>query len=557
MAGVAVLITITVYIAVAWGSGRPAFAMDEINMLGNSRVIAGETPVWELSGLGFMPGLAILLAPVWWFTSSATVVYVTGLILTSVLAVLTIWPLSHIVRWVGVSPTVSVVVASVIMVAPARSFYANFMLSESLLLLCLCILLLVARRASSSWTLTQAILLGLSVGLIVLSHGRAVAIAVAVGIWCLAQIRRDRIWLPILSAGTGVVASLGALWLYLICSKALYGDEARLDRLGEGPVRTLSDLVATGAGQLWYLTLAWPLVGVVGAAVVARRVRTDPVMLLLGLATVLTFVLSVQQIKTSDSPVRLDTWFYGRYNDPLWTVLAALGLAVLVRMRWPLVNVVAVVATAVVGGLMYWTNVPRIPENMFWQAVHVPGVAPWLNTGDYATSGAQNWPWLSVMPTALTALLALLALIRFWLIPVLAALWITTGLLHDSGTQDEIAGPRPVHSDPWGVDKFPESARLGVEPELAMVINNIAYHASDQPVRRLEAQHAVGEVDVLWTRANASIPSADGAKVLANSASRFALVWVYPGPLQDQMDAEGLLTEAQPLFQDSDSPDGN
>ncbi len=545
VAALAVIGAALVYLIVAWGNAVPALWLDEINMLGNSRVLAGTTPEWELVGPGYMPGLALLMAPFWWFTSSAQAVYVAGLALTSVIALLTIWPLSKIVHHYGVSQRVAVVLASLIMVSPARSFLSNFMLSDSLLLLTICLVFLSARRLAADWALSSALILGLTTAASVLAHGRGVSVAIAVGLWCLYHLRQGRKSALILAVSTGLALSIGAFLLYRWLSESLYRSDTRLSIDQRIYEQDILDIAGTVSGQLWYLTLAWPLIAIAGVALVVHRWRLDPVSRLIVIAAVMTFALSVQQMQGSDTFNRLDTWFYGRYNDAVWTVIAAIGLALLTRVRWPAFNLLAVLGTVVVGAAMYLLQVPQIPKEMFWQAVHVPGVAPWLSTGNYSEQGDQNWMWLSTLPTLIAALFALLALVRFWLIPVLALMWVTLGLLHDQGTADLLVGDRSVNADPLGVSDLPQSARLGATSDLQSGANALVFFADQRQgqVALVDGPDAVGQVDLLWGSYKAPGPLAAGAKVHSERGSGSIVLWVYPGTVFDELASQGKLQD--------------
>jgi len=96
LAVVAVLVAAVLYAIIAWSARFPSIPLDEIMMVGNSRVIAGVSGHWTLFGGGYMPGLAILMAPAWWFTDSAVVVYQVGIWITVALSLLAILPLSAI-----------------------------------------------------------------------------------------------------------------------------------------------------------------------------------------------------------------------------------------------------------------------------------------------------------------------------------------------------------------------------------------------------------------------------------------------------------------------------
>ncbi len=166
---------------VAWGEAFPLLPFDEITMVGSSRVVAGQSP-WMLSDAGFMPGLAVLLAPAWWFTDDGLLVYRVGLWMTVALGLAAIWPLGELVVRTGFSRRAGVTIAAVVMIAPARALISNVMLSETALLLAVATLLVVADTFSRRPSVAHALALGAAMGATVLAHGRGVAVVVvAVG----------------------------------------------------------------------------------------------------------------------------------------------------------------------------------------------------------------------------------------------------------------------------------------------------------------------------------------------------------------------------------------
>ncbi|WP_084101424.1 hypothetical protein [Demequina sp. NBRC 110051] len=533
-----------VYVATAWGVETPAYALDEIVMVGNSRVLAQVDPTWQLVGAGFMPGLAVFMAPVWWLTHDPQVIYEVGIWLTVLFALVTIWPLSRVVRWFGATTSTSVTIAAVVMMAPSRTLLSNWLFSESLLLLWLTVLILATKRLSTRWDIRAALLFGVLVGAVVLSHGRGVAIALAAGVWCLTQLRRGRLKIPVIAASVAVVASVSAYGIYLYCTRSLFGADRRAalvaDSASHFAIDTVSGLVA---GQLWYVTLAWPLVGIVGAMVVIRRTRCDPAMIFVALAAFVLFMLSVNQmIGPGDGYNRIDTWFYGRYTDPIWTIFAAVGIAVVLRVRSVVLTSIAVGTTVLIGTAMWFLTVPHIPSNQFWEVVHIAGVAPWLSLANYADSGAQNWLWLSYEPAVVALLLGVLAWIGYWLLPTLAVLWVGLTYAGDTRGIGIVQGPREAgDGEPVGM-QFPDQVAIGADPRLGQRINSLAMAYGDRPIMIIDSDEALGEVDVIYTRAQDPAPAEDGAMVLTEADAGLQVMWVYPGPLQDQLQAEGRLS---------------
>ena len=157
---------------VAWGTVLPHFQADEVGMVGNSLRIAHPSTSWELMGGSYMPGLAFLMAPAWWFTDDAVTVFHVGLAINVALAGLSVWPLALVARDVGANRNLAVVAAGVVSVAPAMSLSSNYLMAEHLLVL------LTATTTHLAWRMSEhpsgrlAIALGSAAGLAFLAHGR-------------------------------------------------------------------------------------------------------------------------------------------------------------------------------------------------------------------------------------------------------------------------------------------------------------------------------------------------------------------------------------------------
>lgn len=544
----AVCLCALAYVWVAWGSFAPVIPLDEIVMLGESRSLAGESPAWSLAGSGFMPGLAILLTPVWWFTADAATVYVVGLWLTVAISLVAIWPLSSLARWAGLGPNGAVIAASLVLVAPARLLLSNVMLSESLLLLTLSTALVAGLRFAQRPSVLGAALLGLASAAAFVAHGRGIVVAIAVVAWSGIYWRRLR-WHGAIASLVAALASVVAFAIYRGATAGLLiGDSRTSNAVTNVLDRDLGDAIVVLIGQLWYAVFAWPAVVIVGSMLVVRRLRIQPFAALLGLIVLGSLVLSVAQVTHPDGVGPLDTWFYGRYMDPVWTILAALGVSAALRMRsWPMWLAV-VGCSAIVAGLMLFVAVPHIPVGVSWRDTHILGIAPWLSTEAVVLEEPQEWLLLCVMSVVFTALAVALMVVRAALVPVLGAAWLSLAVAYDTGQIDGGSGTRSIDADPLGMAAIPADQTVGVDAAVRLNLNPVTFASDGRTVILVDLEAGDAVPDVVYASILAAPARDAGARVLETSAGGALVAWIYPGDLYDQLDAEGLLLPEGEVF---------
>lgn len=540
-----VLVALATHVAVAWSAEYPRVSLDELVMVGYSHLAAGAQGDWLLEDMGFMPGLGLLMAPLWWFTDDPVLVYRLGIWLTVALSMLSLWPLSALAMRVGASRNAAVAISAVVIVAPARSLISNYLLSESLLVLTTATVLVLAARLSDRERYADAVLLGLAVGAAVLSHGRGVALALAIGIWTLTMVaRRPKVYL--IAGATAFVASLSAYAIYTSLTARLLVNDTRVSQtLGSAPDVDPIARVAALIGELWYPVLAWPAVVLFGALWVLGRLRADPWRRLLVLASLLTISLSLWQMNPGPHSLRPDVWYYGRYNDHLWTILAVIGLTVALRLRWPKASLAVVGGAALVSALMLVITVPRITTDGFWTDLHSMGISPWLSLDDFVSGRPQPWLLLCAFAVGLTAFVLAFAWFRATVLPVLLAFWAGLSVAHDAMAIDVRIGGRSGSVDYHGLQSLPEGIQIGVDENLGLTQNFIYFASGDHPVVRVDMEDVPDDVEVVYSAfINADAP-ADGARMLTTSAQMTVVAWVYPGELYNELDAEGLLVTAE------------
>lgn len=546
----AVVLAVAVNVGCALNARYPMVPLDEIVMVGNSRVLSMVEQPWSLGGQGFMPGLALLVAPAWWFTDDAVLVYRVGIWVAVALALLAIWPLSRIVRWAGASTTASVTIAAAVSCAPSRALLSNYLLAESLLLLATAILVVVSIRFFRRPSSRNAVILGISSGFVFLSHGRGIAILGAVGATLL--IAASRRWIPVkpmlIAAAVGVASSALAYRLFLWVNAQTLALDGRVDAaLAPKTLSSVSEIVAGLIGQGWYAALAWPAIAVAGVALVAKRLTRDPVALLIAGMVGATLVISAWQSSPAWGVMLADQWFYGRYMDTMWVIVAAIGLAVLIKERplWFGTSIVAV--TAVIAIAMAGVVGPTVPTDGEWRAMHVLGVAPWMSESAFDSGEPQNWWVLAGLTIGLTAVVVGLSWLRrpSLVVAVLALPWATMSLVYDAGAIDVSDGDRRDPGEVFGLWNFSLDTPIGVDPREDLMWN-VAQFASPTRVGVFE-QPFVGErtTPVFLAFWQDERYADAGARIVVDSVRGDVGLVVFPGPLQDALSDAALLEPQQ------------
>lgn len=540
---VAVLSAAAVYIAVAWSATYPVLELDEVVMTGNSRVIAGTESTWVLGGNGFMPGLAVLMAPMWWLSDDPATVYRAGIWIAAAAALVAIYPLGRLAQHAGAPFRTALTMAAVVSLAPARALVSNYLLAESLLLLTSAALLVAVlnllRHESWGW----AGITGLLVGAVCISHGRGVAVALAFGVWSVFVLRTLK-WKSVVAGGVALLSSVFAYVLYVVVSSQLLIADERIEATVEvSSGSSPSDYLAGIVGQLWYATLAWPAVVVAGVLWASRRFGADKLALLVILVAVLTIALSVVSLDPGGTPLRPDTWFYGRYMDHIWTVFAVLGIAVLVRTRWLAYSALVVLLTGAVGLAMVWFTAPKIPVDGLWGDLHVLGVSPWLSIERWIAGEPQDWTYLATLATGLAAIVCVLAWVRWVVVPILAALWGGLTLAHDQ-VLDIRDGERNADGAAPGIEYVPADTVLGIDERLGQQRNRIVFGSGSHETRPVDlADMGASGTELAYGYFVSEEPVESGAAVMTPTMNSTIVAWIYPGQLFDELEARQLLSE--------------
>ncbi|WP_341856572.1 hypothetical protein [Brachybacterium sp. GPGPB12] len=338
----AVLACTWLYWDIAQTALAPRTPWDEGHPMQTARWIAGERGLTPVSGSGYYPGWAVMIAPVWWFTDDAYAVYTAAVWIGNLLALATIAPLAAIARRFGVSWPQGIAISAVVMMFPGRSLLADYALSERPLMLFYALTALAVHRLweKPSWGRAAAPLAAATGAFFI--HSRALAPLGTVAIWFLCFCLRN--WRIGLAGAAGAVLVwrvVGPLAEALAETVSLrgYGKEdvvapGARERLA-GPVRQGGAEPGVGAGP-----------GVPGAHRGGRADRRpvhgggaappapgDPHLLprpgAVGVPHEHHLVDPGLPAAPPDGGRRFDAWVYSRYLDNIGAILSVIALAYL------------------------------------------------------------------------------------------------------------------------------------------------------------------------------------------------------------------------------------
>ena len=341
--------------AMAVDAVAPVQTKDEIGYLMAARLLGGgggaDLIMPPYAG-GYSAGWGLLVAPLWRVVDDPVRFMQTTIVVNVVLATFAVVVWAAVARRVGATPLAALVIAVLVGIAPGRALYTGYALPEALLgvLVAAAFWLVlrlwddpahpqqglgrepVAARVGSAWALA-----GL-VSYLSLVHSRflpAIALLLVVLTWWAWRARpRAGLLVPAAGAAGAGVGVLVNRWV----EDVLYGEVDRFSAAGEqiGQLH-VGFMTSLTIGHAWYGAVAWGGLTVVGvlwalrpAAQEMHRRSPGPacVLLLLVLSQLLVgaFYLST---RIGLGAGRLDQVVYGRYMDPVWALLAVVGLAAL------------------------------------------------------------------------------------------------------------------------------------------------------------------------------------------------------------------------------------
>jgi hypothetical protein len=587
VAWLAVLVATAVHVWVAadaFTAGFPTFSYDEIDTLMAGRAALGvDSP--QISGAGYFPLSAILVSPVWWLTSDPFTFYRVAIAAGVVVALVTIWPLARISTRLGLSTPQAVTVAAVVMTLPARSVQADYAIAEKHLFLLLALAVLAAIRIGERPAPGRAVVFALLVALTYFTHARMLVFVVAAAAWLLLLLRRHRA-----VSLTGLVTLLASSWALDRLARHINGlvDPTGFDQgahlldnlsLGNGGM-----LLRTALGQAWeQLVSGFGLVavGLVVAAALARRElrarAAGPACLVLlttlGLYAGSALAWADPDLLYATTWRRLDAWIYGRYVDPAADLLVLIALSAVVRGVGRRTLAAAwCVALAVAVPTLLWLA-PKAPTGAFITPAHIPGAMAWWWTlptrtevpGTVPGLTGDNRFWLIATLTALVPLTALtvLTLLPARRRPVAAGgtgalvIGLVMGLVMGLGAAGSVAADGA--SDRYQADHQVISplarelrAILAAHPETTVGYDERCpkpvWQAGGRRNRFMwqllptVVSYATSGVDIAIVCRQAADRVPEGAVSLDRAAFGVMYAWVLPGPLQDSLREEGVLT---------------
>lgn len=569
LAPVSVLTLLALNILVSRTAVAPRTPWDEIGPLQMARLLAGEGPVAQMSGAGYYPGWAILLTPIWWISTDPRTVYSLAIAVVIVLAMLTVVPLTLLVRRWGLSTPQAVTVAALTLSLPARTVNADYVLSENLLAFLIAWAVLLAYHLWERPTALRTVLFTAACSAAYVVHARALAVLLAGAVWLVLFARRD--WRQ---AILGLVLLVGGYELVgLLVKKVtepllISGFGQRELFLASIESSSIGSIVRVALTQSWgQLAGSFGLIAVGGVAVLLmtwrelRHLVVGPSGFVFGMMCIAVPVSVLAWSKTGPQD-RFDAQVYTRYLDPFMVVLVAIGIAACFSFpRWKLLLPAIAFAVVDVGVVVLriapWANT--------WGSMNGPAnsasILAWagLRPEDpfphplYPLPGNGNsfWFWASV---CIIGGLAVVALLRTRPRVLSAVALVAFSVL------SIVANPSQPRYAPQAFETAVETieSRSGLEEGTASV--DVDMECRSSAVRQAEALNWSGfwlaprDVEAKDPRRGESYDSeiviacADwpaagdlDAKYVRDSGYATYQVWVLPGEMQDAMESSGDL----------------
>lgn len=366
---------------------------DGVAQLAMARRIAGGTPWSMFDHATWQPGLATLIAPIYWITDDPTVVYRSAIALNCVIAgvsaayaTLLIRRLTH---W-GWMP--SAVMAVVVAMLPASISASAYVWAEPLVTLCFLAALLAAMRFVERPTASSGLLTIAWSALGYYAHGRLLpmlavsAAVVGVVAW---RARRRRL-------AVGAVVLAGLMYVVVtvvsgIIHDAVWTSPDRTNTVGETLRRFGSPraLVEWGVGQLWYqLVTTAGLFGVGMIVVVRAALRPTPAgapgPAVRDARVLLAFAVPLIGLSVlfMSGRMRGDHLIYGRYTDaiawPIVAVAAAWMLDPLRRARSTIAMLGGVAVATVVAAVVVEVRFGDVLREDLGVPAMVAGLFPYI-----------------------------------------------------------------------------------------------------------------------------------------------------------------------------------
>lgn len=575
-AGASVLLCMYLHWQVGRSAEAPRTPWDEVHPLQTARFLAGQGDLLPLSGSGYYPGWSILLAPVWWFTQDAEVVYGVAVAYSDVLALLTIIPLALLARRMGLTTAQAVTVSAVTMSFPGRVVLADYALSEQPLLFVLAWAVLAMHALWSRPTWWRTVLFVLAVAATYLMHSRELALVATAAVWlAMMAVRNWRVaavGLPLLGVLALGVRSFSTWLLNATLAGSAGGKEELLGRVFENGSPSL--LLRMLLNQSWAQAVGTAGLASLGAVVLIvwavhelRRWQIGPGVFLFGTCLSALLLSAVWWTRPdflfpAGEYRRLDVWMYTRYLDHIAVLLVLVALVVLVRRVGRGIILTALALFGLVAAAVVLWVAQDVP---LWGALDGPGnssaVLSWtamfpkeefpLPQHPTFTNENRFWVWASLFGAAM---LVLALLLRRHPRALTTLLLITAFVLSIE------ADPSQKRDAPRRMERAIErvEAATGVEeididmdyscrgPALTryQVMNWIGFWMSPRDIDLADPPAGIGfDSDFVVSCGDWPEAPGNGARQVADSGFYSYALWVLPGEAQDELDEAGLLVE--------------
>ena len=342
----------------------PIVYTDELGYCGHAAALTGNT--WS-GVMGNMPwyafGYSLLLAPLFLLSTDIAVMYKMAVILNMILGLLNYWIAYKVIR--KAMPEVSKGMSAGVIAFTATSysayiFHSYIAWSETLLTFLVWLILYELISLEEKPGYTKSILLGATAGYAYMVHNRMLAVAAAVLLTTIFLVWSKKIkvqhFLLVLFAliALFLLSSMGKNYLEdLLVSNTVQPSMGGAN-ISFGKTNTLSDQIGkvkeiltidgmkkfllNAIGQVWQILSATYLIAGFGIAfcidkgIKAIREKKNisfclfPFMALAATIAMTSLFFIEGSAVSADSAVRIDTFFYGRYNDILMGVFIMMAL---------------------------------------------------------------------------------------------------------------------------------------------------------------------------------------------------------------------------------------
>ncbi len=359
-ASVVAVVLGNLYVAITAVAPRTPY--DEVGILQAARFLSGDGSTPSTLSLGYYPGAAVFMAPIWWFTDDPTSVYMASAGVNIGLGVATIWPLALLGRRLGLTTSQAVVAGSIVMLLPARTALADYVLSEQALAFFVAWAAVGAFAVWDKPTLGRMSLFALAVLAAYFTHARALVLVLVAAVWLVLFIRRRAsvavAGLVMLVAGSFLVTTIADWLIGQLVIGGFQQGGGLMDK-----VTSLGGIFARVTfTQSWSQLAGSAGLVALGAVLLTMRTYEDlrhekvvgPHGFLWGSALGAALLSFLSWSSTTShfygTAPRFDSWTYTRYIDPFVMTVVMMALAAIIKgidRRVVIAAIVASVAVAV------------------------------------------------------------------------------------------------------------------------------------------------------------------------------------------------------------------